>query len=211
MSFYNLTKDNIEYLQYLKEKTSAKLAEYDTNTSTSQLYLNRKKHLQECLNSISECLQGSDTDKYDYFLDDIYDMVWGNSSPNEVVTQTMNKVDKFQPNIPTLKEIAQTVLKSEVETHIGSSSLWIERMKEYTENGVPKVISIRQAKLALLEADLLDDVEEFISKTDDKRVKISWEYATDFDRYNDIILALQKQLGLTNQEVDDLFIKAKTL
>ncbi|HFV1619052.1 TPA: hypothetical protein ACH6AG_000148 [Campylobacter jejuni] len=156
-------------------------------------------------------MQGSDTDKYDYFLDDIYDMVWGNSSPNEVVAQTMNKVDKFQPNIPTLKEIAQTVLKSEVETHIGSSPLWIERMKEYTENGVPKVISIRQAKLALLEADLLDDVEEFISKTDDRRVKISWEYATDFDRYNDIILALQKQLGLTNQEVDDLFIKAKTL
>lgn len=76
---------------------------------------------------------------------------------------------------------------------------------------VPKVVTIRQAKLALLQAGLLDDVEAAIAASDNRAAQIEWEYATEFRRDWPALLALQPSLGLTDQQIDDLFRLAATL
>lgn len=75
---------------------------------------------------------------------------------------------------------------------------------------VPTTISIRQAKLALLQAGLLDDVEAAIAQAD-RAIQIEWEYAIEFKRDWPTLLALQPILGLTDRQIDDLFVLASTL
>lgn len=75
---------------------------------------------------------------------------------------------------------------------------------------VPQVITIRQAKLALLQAGLFDDVEGAIAQAT-RTVQIEWESATEFRRDWPALLAMQPALGLTDEQIDDLFRLAATL
>lgn len=75
---------------------------------------------------------------------------------------------------------------------------------------VPQVITIRQAKLALLAAGLLDDVDAAVAAAD-RATQIEWEYATEVRRDWPTLAAVQTLIGLTNEQVDGLFITAATL
>lgn len=71
-------------------------------------------------------------------------------------------------------------------------------------------VTPRQAKLALLGAGLLDQVEAAVAASD-KATQISWEYAIEFRRSEPLINDLGKQLGLTDEQIDQLFITASQL
>ena len=75
---------------------------------------------------------------------------------------------------------------------------------------VPQVITIRQAKLALLAAGLLDDVDAAVAAAD-RATQIEWEYATEVHRSWPTLTAVQAVAGLTDEQVDDLFIAAAAL
>lgn len=75
-------------------------------------------------------------------------------------------------------------------------------------NGVPQIVSSYQARTALLQADLLDQVEAAVAASDDKQVQIAWEYATEFHRTSPFIVAIGAELNLTDAQVDALFIAA---
>ena len=75
---------------------------------------------------------------------------------------------------------------------------------------VPQVVTIRQAKLALLQAGLLDDVDAAVAQAD-RTTQIEWEYATEVRRGWQTLLTIQAELGLSERQVDDLFIMAATL
>lgn len=75
---------------------------------------------------------------------------------------------------------------------------------------VPQVITIRQAKLALLAAGLLDDVDAAVA-TADRATQIEWEYATEVHRSWPTISAVATVAGLTSEQVDNLFIAASNL
>ena len=83
-----------------------------------------------------------------------------------------------------------------------------EVYKDYTP--VPSKVSMRQARLALLELDLLEIVKDAIEQGSDEVLKIEWEYATEVDRNWDNLIALTTTLGLTSTEVDNLFRLALT-
>lgn len=70
-------------------------------------------------------------------------------------------------------------------------------------------VSMRQARLALLAADLLDDVEAAIVQAD-RAVQIEWEYATVVDRASPLVTAIGTALGLTDVQIDALFADAAT-
>lgn len=73
----------------------------------------------------------------------------------------------------------------------------------------PKSISARQARLVLLGAGLLDEIEALLSTH--RAYQIEWEYATEFDRDHPLIVEIATQLGLSDEEVDNLFIAGGTL
>lgn len=72
---------------------------------------------------------------------------------------------------------------------------------------IPQVVTMRQARLALLAVGLLDDVEAAVQATD-KATQIEWEYAQDVNRNWPTLAALAGALGLTSDELDALFAAA---
>lgn len=74
----------------------------------------------------------------------------------------------------------------------------------------PVSISMRQARLALLQAGLLDTVNEAMA-TMPQAAQIEWEYASEVARSNALIGAMATSLGMTEQQLDDLFLTASTL
>ena len=76
---------------------------------------------------------------------------------------------------------------------------------------VPTVISMRQARLALLGAGLLSVVENSIISGTDEAMKIEWEYATEVRRDWESLIAMATVLGLTELDLDNLFIEGAKL
>ena len=79
------------------------------------------------------------------------------------------------------------------------------------EDAKPKVVTMRQARLALLQSGLLQTVTDAIANSTDEAMKIEWEYATEVKRDWGSLVALTTALGMTSQELDNLFQLASTL
>jgi hypothetical protein len=69
-------------------------------------------------------------------------------------------------------------------------------------------VTMRQARLALLGAGLLDQVNAAIT---DPAAQIEWEYATTVERNSPLVQNLSVGLGLTEEQLDSLFTTASTL
>ena len=75
---------------------------------------------------------------------------------------------------------------------------------------VPDVITPRQAKIALLQAGLLDDVEAAVAAIPDETTRriaqVEWEYAHEVRRDWPLLVQVAAQMGLTDVQVDELFL-----
>ena len=80
---------------------------------------------------------------------------------------------------------------------------------EYRNSQVPQSITPLQAKLQLLKLGLLDEVETLV--TGDRTAQLYWEYASIIERDNAVLLSMANSLGLTSEQVDDMFIEASKL
>ena len=88
-----------------------------------------------------------------------------------------------------------------------------ETMREdemQARNPVPRQVTMRQARLALLSAGLLDDVEMVIAAAG-REAQLEWEYAAVVERSNPAVAAVQQQESLTDAQIDDLFREAAKL
>lgn len=74
---------------------------------------------------------------------------------------------------------------------------------------IPTQITMRQTRLYLLSIDLLDTVETIVSQN--KAWQIEWEYASEVQRTNQLIVAMQQELELTSAQVDEMFLEASKL
>jgi hypothetical protein len=72
------------------------------------------------------------------------------------------------------------------------------------------IISMRQARLQLLSMNLLDAVNSQIS-TMSQSAQIEWEYATEVQRSNPLVSALQVALLMTDSDMDLFFSDAVKL
>ena len=88
-------------------------------------------------------------------------------------------------------------------------ALWADEMR--ARNPVPQQVTMRQARLALLGAGLLDDVEMVIAAAG-RAEQLEWEYAAVVDRSGPIVaIVQQQQKALTDAQIDDLFREAAKL
>ena len=116
------------------------------------------------------------------------------------VVMSDNKYIEFD----TLKEVPSADIRT-------AEALKVEKEKELS---IPKSITARQARLALLQIGKLAEVTAAISNLQSpikEQVEIEWEYATDIFRNNGFIDALGSALGLDKDALDDLFIAAKSI
>ena len=75
---------------------------------------------------------------------------------------------------------------------------------------VPSVVSMRQARLALLEAGLLTQVSAAVQASGEAAI-IEWEYAQELRRAHPLTQQLSDALGITEQQLDTLFTRAAQL
>lgn len=80
---------------------------------------------------------------------------------------------------------------------------------EYRKSQVPQSITPLQAKLQLLKLGLLDEVEALA--TGDRASQLYWEYASVVERDNAVLLLMANSIGLTSEQVDEMFIEASKL
>lgn len=74
---------------------------------------------------------------------------------------------------------------------------------------VPQEVTRFQARAALYQFGLLDDVEAAIADpATDMMLKLAWQDALSFKRTSSFVLGMAQALGLTDEQVDDLFIAA---
>jgi len=77
-----------------------------------------------------------------------------------------------------------------------------------------KPLSMRQTRLALLDAGLLSGVEDAIAnlpEPDKSKAQIEWEYATSVKRHDPWLVSLATELGLSEEQIDELFYNAYQL
>lgn len=73
---------------------------------------------------------------------------------------------------------------------------------------VPEVVTMRQARLALLGAGLLAQVNTAVANmpgTEGDAARIEWEYAQEVHRDSPLVATLSVALGLTDETLDNLF------
>lgn len=78
----------------------------------------------------------------------------------------------------------------------------------------PKVVSMRQARLALLQNGLLTQVDATIATmpgVEGEAARIEWEYATEVRRDSALTTGLAGALALSEQQLNELFTLAATL
>ena len=79
---------------------------------------------------------------------------------------------------------------------------------------VPDVVTMRQARLALLGAGLLAQVNTAVANmpgADGDAARIEWEYAQEVRRDSPSVAALSAVIGWTTAQLDDLFIEGAKL
>jgi hypothetical protein len=75
---------------------------------------------------------------------------------------------------------------------------------------IPAIVTMRQARLALLQGDLLTKVNATIASGSEAD-KITWEFATEVKRDDLLVHNMATTLNLTETDLDNLFILAVTL
>jgi hypothetical protein len=80
---------------------------------------------------------------------------------------------------------------------------------------VPLALTRKQAKQALVLAGLYTNVEVAIASISDETerllVQVAWEDSETFERNNSTLLMLANALGLTSEQLDQMFITGATL
>ena len=122
-----------------------------------------------------------------------------------------SKYKTWNSNILRLDELPEMVAG---KFYKYDSEKWIEYseypiVEEVIIKNVPQTITPLQTKLQLLELGLLDEVDTLVAT--DRKVQLYWEYALTIERNNEILLSMATQLGLTNEQLDDMFIQASKL
>lgn len=69
-------------------------------------------------------------------------------------------------------------------------------------------VSMRQARLALLQAGFLPAIDAEMSSDEQK---IWWDYSPTVERDNSFVIQVTAKLGISEAQVDDLFTLASTL
>jgi len=91
---------------------------------------------------------------------------------------------------------------------------WEQMREDEMRKRIPQQVTMRQARLALLHAGLLADVDTAIARLPDpdrSAAQIEWEYAAVVQRTSGLVPAMGAALGMTEAQLDALFVEASRL
>ena len=140
------------------------------------------------------------------------------TQPNEATLAEFGVFPVVPATRPEHDPVTQTV---EEAAPVQIDGVWTQQWTvrdltpEELKARVPTVVTMRQARLALLQAGLLSQVEAAIAAIEDpvqrQAVQIEWEYAAEINREHPWVQGLATALGLNETQLDDLFVAANSL
>ncbi len=113
--------------------------------------------------------------------------------------ETQEERDEFGPDdlVP--------MTEAEVEAHLNPPP---------SPPSVPASITMRQARLCLHKHGMLAGVQPAIDtlpEPDRTAAQIEWDYSSTVERHRGFVLTIAQSLGITDEQLDALFIEAATL
>lgn len=130
-----------------------------------------------------------------------------------VDTQTIDPMGRM-PEHFTL-EVPPALAGGQYAQWNGSAWLVLEKLPEVPKSiEIPHQVTMRQARLALLEQGLLSQVAPAIATLDSpnrERAEIEWEFSSEVYRDRPLVAMLGPKLGMTAAQLDQLFIIAAGL
>lgn len=140
----------------------------------------------------------------------------GNVSFPSIITEDMLTAHGYASIAPTLPTYSPATEKAVEIAPINIAGTWTQQWQvvqltaEELAAKIPQSVTMRQARLALLAAGMLPAVTAAINAAGDA-AKIDWEYAQTVDRGFGLVPAMAAQLGLTEAQIDALFVAAAAL
>ena len=141
-----------------------------------------------------------------------------NQSQVDEVTQFYNGfVRQGVPPVydPSIEKIVDSTVTEDIDgktyTTFNIVPLTQEELDARYQASIPSVITMRQARLALLQAGLLATVTAAIEAGTDEVMKIEWEYSDEVRRDWASLITMAGTLGLDSAALDNLFVTASTL
>lgn len=110
--------------------------------------------------------------------------------------------------VGTVPGILKVLTKEEFD------SLYAQELVARRWKKIPRTVTVRQAKLALLEQGLYEGVSAYIASVEGEeglKLKINWDHASVFDREDPLVLMIGSVLGWSDEQLDALFVKAAGL
>lgn len=151
-------------------------------------------------------------------LKHLFPQVSFSNQPNEEYLATLNVVSVLDTNSPEYDMMTQQLVEEQPEKQPqGWVQVWSIQDLPQEEIAIRlsnqrnnMICTPRQASLALLQAGLLDVVENWIA-TQPRQTQIDWTRATEIRRDWPLINEAGVALNLSETQLDDLFLLAKTL
>jgi len=110
----------------------------------------------------------------------------------------------------------------ELEVQIANLSDEQKQMMRNDSAGIPNIpifpipsVTPRQMRIALvmygIPISTIDNMIESLPEPNRSVARITWEYSIEFQRNNQLIVSMAPMLGLTSQQIDQLFVLASSL
>lgn len=113
----------------------------------------------------------------------------------------------FNAREDDLEEMGRTLYARAITGEFGSIAAYVAPPPE-----IPQVVSRFQAKAALDGWQLLDEVEALMADSNTPMIaRLAWQEALEFRRDSPTVLAMATSLGLTSEQLDQLFITAASI
>ena len=125
------------------------------------------------------------------------------------------------PKVPTIDVTQEYEVEAEGVVEVpGHSSVQPSQVTtvylDFPDNEfeIPLVVTMRQARLALLSLNKLADVDAAIDALPEPQksaAKIEWEYSQEVHRNKEFVQLLAPAIGLSESDLDNLFVEASKL
>lgn len=145
-----------------------------------------------------------------------------NDFPGWTVAKQIQPTDLLPENVVRVVAVPPPALNAGEVLEGASTAEWIEGVLTQTWHTrpmtteeldalIPMEVSMRQARLAMLDAGIIASVDTAIAalpSPQKEAAQIEWEYATTVRRDSTLVATLATSLGLTEQQVGNLFTAA---
>ena len=132
------------------------------------------------------------------------------------ITRTELKFVSYHPTQLSLLEADALLMGTSLDDHAQMLADWIAAYVPPPPEpvAVPQIVTMRQARRVLLAAGRLTDVNNAINALPSpakEEAQIDWEYGQEVQRHNGFVSLLAPVLGMTEADMDALFIAGAAL